>query len=248
MKKLTLLTLFLFACLSSALSQWTSPGNGTTYSLRDLLDLTDGCVTYEDTLSAYLVHSDLTIAPGDCLEVTEADCPSTNCDAIGIYSVGDILITIRGSIRINNEVMRTYFLPFTENNRMRLYIENSDTTSLIKNAVFFEINGIQVNESPVCFDRCYFQQIQQWSQRGAIIYRNCDPVFTDCVFQGNYGPALYSEADTKGSPQITRCEFRYNVLSKQNMPQLDLGPGGEDTIRIVNSRVVGLYRRHLTDE
>lgn len=241
MKKTLLLALFLFAGLNIALSQWTSPGNGTTYTMHDLLEVTNGCVTYEDTLSAYLVHSDLTIAANDCLKVTETDCLSTNHDAIGIYSVGNILITIQGSINIDNERLRVYFLPFTESNHLRLAIENSTAPNFFKNTVFYETSGMQINESAVQFDSCYFQNSDIGYQRGAIIYRNCDPVLIDCVFQGNYGPALYSEAETKGSPQITRCEFRYNVLSKQNMPQLDLGPGSEDTIRIIDSRVVGLY-------
>lgn len=241
MKNALLLALFMFVGLNLAFCQWTSPGNGTVYTMHDLLEASQGCVTYEDTLSAYLIHSNLTITANDCLKVTETDCLNTNCDAIGIYSVGNILITIQGSINIDNEKLRVYFLPFTESNHLRFAMENSTTPSFFKNTTFYETSGIQINESAVRFDSCYFQNTSMGYQRGAITYKNCDPVLNDCIFQGNYGPALYSDGESKGSPQITRCEFRYNVLSKENMPQLDLGPGGEDTIRIVNSRVLGLY-------
>ena len=84
MKKTLLITLFLFFGLSTAWSQWTSPGDGTTFTLRDLLEVTNGCVTYVDTLDAYLLHADLTIAPNDRLTVVTADSQTALTDAIGI--------------------------------------------------------------------------------------------------------------------------------------------------------------------
>ena len=241
MKKTLFITLFLFFSISAALSQWISPGNGTVYSLRDLVEITEGCVTYQDSVDAYFLHADLTIAPNDCLKVTASDCQTTPPDAIGIISEGDVMINIQGSIQIEIEGMYVYFLPWAEENHLRIRIENSSAPCVFNHTRFTYISGVQIIESEVTFQHCLFQNIDMEYATGAVTYMNCDPVFNDCVFQGNYGSAISSGANVTGSPQITRCDFRYNVLSKENRPQLNLGPGGEDTIRIVNSRVIGLY-------
>ena len=51
MKNALLLALFMFVGLNLAIGQWTSHGNGTVYTMHDLLEASQGCVTYEDTLS-----------------------------------------------------------------------------------------------------------------------------------------------------------------------------------------------------
>lgn len=241
MKKTLLITLFLFFGLSTAWSQWTSPGDGTTFTLRDLLEVTNGCVTYVDTLDAYLLHADLTIAPNDRLTVVTADSQTALTDAIGIFTAGDNQITIQGSVHIDNGTIPVYFTPLTENDHLRFRFENTSQPSCFSNTRFTYLSGIEIIESEVVFQQCLFQNFDMLYTSGAVTYMNCDPVFTDCIFQGNYGSAISSGVNVTGSPQITRCEFRYNVQSKENRPQLNLGPGGNDTIRIIDSRVVGLY-------
>lgn len=227
-------------CLSATMAQWTSAGNGTTYTLRDLVELSDGCVIYVDTLASYCLMSDLTIASGDCLTVVPSDCQTDPADALGIYSQGDLQLTIHGSVRIANDEMLVYIRPLT-GSRLRMRFEDCSDPSLFAKTNFLFLSGIQLIGSEVVFEDCLFQSFDKDLQSGAITYMNCDPTLRRCIFQGNYGSALSSGANITGSPQLFACEFRYNVLSKENMPQLNLGPGGEDTIRIVGCRVIGLY-------
>lgn len=227
-------------CLTGAMAQWTSAGNGTTYTLRDLLEVSGGSVIYVDTLASYCLVSNITIAYGDCLTVVPSDCQVEPADALGIYCQGDIQLDIQGSVRIDNDDMLVYVRPLT-GSRLRIRFEDCSDPSLIAKTNFLFLSGIQLIDSEVTFRDCLFQSFDKDLQSGVISYMGCDPVLHGCIFQGNYGSAISSGANVTGSPQLFGCEFRYNVLSKENMPQLNLGPGGEDTIRIVGCRVIGLY-------
>ena len=51
MKKITFLALFL-ALIPMLNAQWVSPGNGTTYTFPDLVEVSDGTVTIVPTASS----------------------------------------------------------------------------------------------------------------------------------------------------------------------------------------------------
>lgn len=240
MKRLLLIIGLMVGCLSGTMAQWTSAGDGTTYTLRDLVAQSDGCVIYVDTLASYCLMSDVTIAQNDCLTVVPTDCQTDHADALGLYCQGDILLTIQGSIHIENDDMLVYIQPLT-GSQLRIRFEESSAPSLIAKTNFLFLSGIQLIGSEVTFEDCLFQSFNKDVQSGAITYMDCDPTLRRCIFQGNYGSAISSGANVTGSPQLFECEFRYNVLSKENMPQLNLGPGGNDTIRIEGCRVIGLY-------
>ena len=72
-------------------AQWTSPGNGTTYTMSELVNVTDGVVTFDAT--NYHIHADLTIAQNDVLKIDNGFQK--------IY-VEDALITINGSMICEN--------------------------------------------------------------------------------------------------------------------------------------------------
>lgn len=230
----------MMGCLSGMMAQWTSAGNGTTYTLRDLVEQSDGSVIYVDSLASYCVMSDLTIAANDCLTVVPSDCQTEPADALGIYCQGDIQINIHGWVRINNDDMLVYIRPLDGSN-LRIRFEECSAPSIIVRTNFLFLSGIQLIESKVVFEDCLFQSFDKDVQSGAITYMNCNPTLYRCIFQGNYGSALSSGANVTGSPQLYENEFRYNVLSKENMPQLNLGPGGNDTIHIIGNRIIGLY-------
>ena len=241
MKKLVLLIGLFLILTPWMMGQWTSPGNGTSYTLRDLVEVSGGCVTYLENQRSYLLQADLTVAPNDQLTVVPEDFEMIDADAGGILCHGNALITIKGGITIDcGDAIDVYVEPDTVSH-LRIVLDHTTAPSLFAHTKFYYLSGIQVIESDVTFDDCMFQSFDKDHIKGAVQYENCDPVFNNCIFQGNYGSAIACTEGGSGSPQINRCEFRYNVLSKENMPQLDFGPGGGDTIRLINSRVVGLY-------
>ena len=224
MKKL-FLTIALIAGLVSAINaQWTSPGNGTTYTLHDLVAATDGVVTNSGT--TFTIHNDLTISTGDVLQI---DNQVTRIDAPGV------LLTINGSMTCVNTGDRVKFYG-TQQNQFSMRFENA-TYCLVKKMYFSDGAGIKVIESDVTFDDVKFVYFTRDYCNAVIDIFNCDPVIKNCYFMLNCGSAISSPANGQASPQILNCDFDTNVTDNINAPQINLGPGGADTIRIVGNDV-----------
>ena len=67
MKKITLFLALFLAAIPMLNAQWVSPGNGTTYTFPDLVEVTDGTVT--NGLDGFLINADLTISENDVLKI-----------------------------------------------------------------------------------------------------------------------------------------------------------------------------------
>ena len=231
MKKL-LLAIALIAGLCSAINaQWVSPGNGTTYTFADLVDITDGVVVVGE--NGYVVNADLTISTGDVLEINNQ---TTRVD------FATVLLTINGSMVCTNTGTRTKFYGLNETNHFSMRFENA-TNCMIKKMYFSDGAGIKVIESDVTFDDVKFVYFTRDYSNAVIDIFNCDPVIKNCYFMLNCGSAISSPANGQASPQILNCDFDTNVTDSINAPQINLGPGGADTIRIVGNDVYTIMAR-----
>ncbi len=85
MKKITLFLALFLAAIPMLNAQWVSPGNGTTYTFPDLVEISDGTVTRG--LDGFLINADLTISENDILKI---DNQVSRIDA------AEVLITIHG--------------------------------------------------------------------------------------------------------------------------------------------------------
>ena len=226
MKRLLPILLFIIGLVSSVNAQWTSPGDGVTYTLPDLVAITDGVVT--QTGNVFTIHQDLTISPNDVLKI---DHQLTRIDAPGT------LITIKGSmICENTERVKLYG---TESQPFSMRFENA-TNCQIQKMYFSDGAGIKLIESEVSFDDVKFVYFTTDYCNAVIDVFNCDPVINNCFFMLNKGAAVSSPANGQGSPQILYSEFDANV-DNLNVPQINLGPGGDDTIRIIGNTIHGTY-------
>lgn len=226
MKRILLSLLVSIGLTTSLLAQWTSPGNGTTYTLPDLVAATEGVVTNEGNV--FTVHADLTIAPTDVLLI---DNQVSRIDAPGV------LITIQGTMTCTNtDRVKLYG---AETNQFSMRFENA-VDCLLQKMYFSDGSGIKLIESDVTFNDVKFVYFTTDYCNAVIDVFNCDPVISDCFFMLNKGAAISSPANGQSSPQISNCEFDANV-DGLNMPQVNLGPGGDDTIRIVGNNIHGTY-------
>lgn len=226
MKKI-LTTLLLLVGISNCLNaQWTSPGDGTSYTMNDLVSASNGTVTGSG--DTFTIHGDLTISANDGLVI--------NDEVLMIY-VEDALITINGSWTCQNEAnrVRIYGSP-----TFKMRFENASDCQLTK-MYFSDGSGIQVIESDVSFIDCKFLYFTREYCNAAVNFMNCNPIFDECIFMLNYGAAISSPANGQGSPTITDCRFEANVVDSINSPQINLGPGADDTIRIVNNVIIDDY-------
>ena len=223
-KQLTIALSIVFALgLAKTMNaQWTSPGNGTTYTLPDLVAASNGVVTNEGNVFA--INSDLTISPNDVLQID---------DQVSRIDAGNMLVTIQGSMVCTNTQRVKFYGTMTEHFSLRF--ENA-TGCELKTMYFSDGGGIKLIESDVTFDDVKFVYFTRDYCNAVIDVFNCDPTIKDCYFMLNRGAAISSPANGQSSPQILNCEFDTNV-DGINSPQINLGPGGEDTIRIVGNEI-----------
>ncbi len=224
MKRLCLLIALVSGLVSAINAQWVSPGNGTTYTFPDLVEVTEGVVTVGE--NGFLVNADLTISTGDVLQI---DNQALRVD------LAEVLVTINGSMICTNTT-RAKFYGLNETNHFSMRFENA-TGCNIKMMYFSDGAGIKVIESDVTFDDVKFVYFTRDYSNAVIDVFNCDPTIKDCYFMLNHGSAISSPANGQSSPQIVNCDFDTNVTDNVNTPQINLGPGGNDTIRIVGNEI-----------
>lgn len=225
MKKILLFLIAILAIVINTHGQWVSPGNGTTYTFYDLVDITDGVVTVGE--NGFVVNADLTISTGDVLEIN---------NQTSRVDFGEVLVTINGSMVCTNTSTRTKFYGLNETNHFSMRFENAAGCN-IKKMYFSDGAGIKVIESDVTFDDVKFVYFTRDYSNAVIDILNCDPTIKDCYFMLNHGSAISSPANGQASPQIRNCQFDTNVTDEVNTPQINLGPGGNDTIRIVGNEI-----------
>jgi len=219
--------LLLIICLATNLNaQWVSPGEGTTYTFSDLVNITDGVVTIGE--NGFLVNADLTISAGDVLQIN---------NQTSRVDFGEVLLTINGSmVCTNTGNNRVKFYGLNETNHFSMRFENATGCNL-KKMYFSDGAGIKVIESDVSFDDVKFVYFTRDYCNAVIDIFNCDPTIKNCYFMLNHGAAISSPANGQASPKILNCDFDTNVTDNVNTPQINLGPGGEDTIRIIGNEI-----------
>lgn len=224
MKKILLFLIAILAIVINTHGQWVSPGNGTTYTFPDLVEVSEGVVTVGE--NGFLVNADLTISTGDVLQI---DNQALRVD------LAEVLVTINGSMICTNTT-RAKFYGLNETNHFSMRFENA-TGCNIKMMYFSDGAGIKVIESDVTFEDVKFVYFTRDYSNAVIDVFNCDPTIKDCYFMLNHGSAISSPANGQSSPQIVNCDFDTNVTDNVNTPQINLGPGGNDTIRIVGNEI-----------
>ena len=233
MKKVTLILALFLGFIPMLNAQWTSPGNGTTYTLPDLVEI--GCVHHDYANSVYSIMTDITISATDRLYINGNDEPNSL-----LFNENDLTLTIKGAMVVEGTEDSHYYIGmpvYAEHGRIRF--EEASEPSHFSRCCFADLSGIQIIGSNAAFDDCQIIGFNTFSQSSAINFSNCNPIFTDCSFRNNQGVAISSPANGQGSPQIVNCNFENNVTSNANQPQINLGPGSNDSIRIVGCTIDG---------
>ena len=224
MKKVTLILALFLGFIPILNAQWTSPGNGTTYNIDDLIEVSEGCVVWNESNQQYRIENDVTISANDKLDVNHS-----------LYFGNNVTLTIKGSIdAINTDDY--YWLAFSGNSGVngRIRLEDATGPCVFRRCNITQLDGIQIIESEAVFTDCHFHTFRCEQQSAVVNCMNCDPVFTNCEFDNNNGSAISSPANGQTSPQITNCIFFLNL---SNNPHINLGPGSQDSIRIVNCTI-----------
>ena len=103
MKNRIILLTFLLGFIPMLNAQWTSPGDGTTYTIEDLVELSNGCVIWSESNNSYRIENDVTISANDKLDVNHS-----------LNFGNNVTLTIKGSIEAIN-MSDYYWFSFSGN-------------------------------------------------------------------------------------------------------------------------------------
>ena len=229
-----LFTLVVFLIITQgAKAQYTTPGNNLSLTLQELVGMSGGVVTETD--GDFFINSTLTIAATDTLKILEAE-------------------TIRTAATVRIEIMGKFISDPAEG---LVIFTAQDTTSsaanfrgfrfedadpaVFRNTVVKYGGGIQLIGTEALFEHCIMRNNGHSNVSAAITYSNSSPVIRYSEFRENSRSALASGANVLGSPKIMYSSFIHNTTENSNRPQINLGPGAADTIKIVGNYVEGLY-------
>ena len=227
MKRFLPRLLLIIGLTSFSHAQWTSPGNGTTYTLPDLVDVSGGVVTAQGD-GVFRINADLTIAGTDGLTID---------NQVSRIDIPGALLTLQGFLNCTNTQRVKIYGTTSQHYGIRL--ENAQGCDF-RNLYLSDGGGIQIVESNVTFSDVKFVYFTQDNCSSVINIFNSNPLIENCYFLLNDGPAIASPANGQSSPIIRNCTFDSNSNQSTN-PQINLGPGGADSILIINNVIDGTY-------
>ena len=212
----------------TAFGQWVSPDNGTLYTMASLSTIAPTAVSNPQNRQ-YQIHQNITISANDTLYLES--------DANDIFVDNNITITILGAIISEPRINHLYIIgDSTGTSFFELLLDQASTANL--SYIYFQYveQILLFNSGQVLFDNCVFSDFSN----SAINYMNCNPIIQNCYFHDNQKAAVTSAVNTAGSPRIINNLFQNNDLSNANVPQINIGPGAEDTIVIVGNHIEGV--------
>ncbi|MCK5775493.1 MAG: T9SS type A sorting domain-containing protein [Bacteroidales bacterium] len=231
MKKNILLVLSILLFLNNlSFSQYISPGNGNTFTLDDLVNISGGVVTLDG--ADYIFNDHITISPTDTLTIFENGV---------LYIHANVLVTIQGVLLTNPPDVFDIKKIDMETNYLGFRFEASPA-SVLKGISFYEAGGIKLVNSDMGIIACSFTDFGTQQTSSAINAYHSSPLIRDCTFTNNTGSAIASGANAESSPQIIHNTIHYNVTGNTNTPQINLGSANAFTSILIDSnQIIGQY-------
>ncbi|HQO49844.1 MAG TPA: T9SS type A sorting domain-containing protein [Bacteroidales bacterium] len=214
-------------------SQYITPGNQLSLGLEQLVNLSGGVVTFSG--GTYYINNTLTIAATDTFAIREA---ATIRVATGIRL--EIYGTVISDPAAGKVVFTANDTTTASTNFKGFRFENSQANHF-KNTDISYGGGLQLISSGAVFESCVFRRNGSSNVSAVITYSSCNPVIDGCSFIENARSAIGSGANVQGSPVISNNFIYHNTTDNSNRPQINLGPGGADTIYITGNYIEGYY-------
>ncbi|MCB0649574.1 MAG: T9SS type A sorting domain-containing protein [Saprospiraceae bacterium] len=120
-----------------------------------------------------------------------------------------------------------------------LYFEETASAWFENTSVSYG-GGIRVITANFQMYNCEVSYNASGSSTGSAIgFSRGKPIVKNSVFKYNFNPALSSGANTPVAAIFEGNYFEANNQRGNNRPQINMGPSGEDTIKIINNVVIG---------
>jgi hypothetical protein len=225
----TLLSVVLFCVNLLVHGQFITPGTAVDWTFDDLVLNSGGVVTVDNSI--YTVHGDLTISANDTLRIISND---------HVKFDPNVLMTVYGVFVANppDQAILTASVPALFFKGFRF--ENSSASALHSCLIEYG-GGLQIIGSDMLIEGCVIRNFNKSNTTGAIQVSQGKVRLANNEIYQNKGPAIASAANALAAPQIIGCHIWSNNTDNTNMPQINLGNSGNDTIRIIGNTITGQF-------
>lgn len=233
MKKFTLLLLMSCAFIKA---QFTTPNNGTSYTLTSL-SAAAPTVLVKNGLE-YTLTADLTLAATDKLLIDEDATLKVN-SGVAIFVYGEYKTTAGNFTITASNIANPY--------RGIRFEEGS--VAEMKNTRIEYGGGVRVlTANPFLMDNCILYKNNNSlsgstgslaSSAALAMFQGTGHVVKNSQFLENSRAGINSGASGAVSIDITNNYFYGNNTDNGNYPQINMGPGGLDSTRVLNNQIIG---------
>jgi len=225
----TLLSMILFCVNLLVYGQFITPGTGVNWSFDDLVLNSGGVITVDEFI--YTVHGDLTISANDTLKIISDDHVAFD---------PNVLMTIYGVFMANPPGQAILTASDPEQFFKGFRFENSPASAL-HNCLIEYGGGIQIIGSDMTIEDCMIRYFNKSNTTGTLQVSQGRVSIIDNEIYQNKGPAIASAANAQAAPQIIGNHIWSNNTDNTNMPQINLGNSGNDTLRIIGNTITGQF-------
>lgn len=222
------LLLFSFILVSASFANYYTPGTGVRWNLDNLVTNSGGDVTFSS--GTYNVNDTVFISAKDTLFITSN---ATVKFAVNTY------LDVNGTLIINPPTRVTFTALDTTAGYLGIRIDSSNTTFL-KKLTFEYAVSLRLFDCNITIDSCIFRYNTPTATFGnsAITLFRSSPLIINSQFINNKRAAIQGGANIANAPQIIGNLFRGNNTLNTNVPQINLGTTGNDTVRIFDNQIL----------
>lgn len=214
-------------CCSFINAQFTTPNNGTTYTLASLSAAAPNVL--QDKGAFYMMMDDITISATDKLIIDQNTTLSVYSDKT-LYVFGEYKTTATNFLI--NSVDSGF--PFKG-----IRFEDGSVVEMRNTRVDYG-GGIRVLTANFLMDNCIvYKNYGGVSTSGALVFSKGSPVVTNSQFIENAKAAFGSAANATVSATFANNYLFGNVTDNSNTPQINMGPGGVDSLKVINNTIIG---------
>lgn len=216
-----LLSLFYFG-------QFTTPGTGVFYTLTSLSEAAPASLIKNGDV--YTMKANITISPEDVLIVRE--------DNVKLIINPNIQLTVGGGFRlVGNNTLITSGDPASPFRGLQF---TATSVIMMRNTTLEYGGGIMVSSNDFMMDNCIVRYFKSGLvSSGAMSFSAGVPIVQNSQFIENDLPAFSSGANVTVSARFIGNYLYKNSKTVSKRPQINMGPGGTDSIKIVNNTIIG---------
>ncbi|CAN5562413.1 hypothetical protein BH10BAC5_BH10BAC5_19650 [soil metagenome] len=220
--------IFLFTC-SACYAGYYTPGTGVRWNMNDLVVNSGGVVTFSS--GSYIINDTVKIRTGDTLYITS--------DLTVKFALNTSL-AVSGTLLLNPPTGVLFTALDTASKYSGVRIDSSNSTVIKKLTIEHGV-ALRISDCSIIVDSCVFRSMgfaASTFTNAAIVLARSGSTISNSKFLNNYRAAIQSGANVSVWAKITGNLFQGNDLYNLNVPQINLGPSGTDTLKILNNQIL----------